>query len=127
MFNIAKHICIFYNLFTFNMKLEDKIKRIRKKNKLSQSQFSNIIGCTRQAISNIELGNNPPSLKFLLSLSEKFNINLNWLLRDIGNMELTEYENTMHLQEKVQFLEKEINVYREILDLNQLIKNKKKK
>jgi len=109
------------------MLINDKIKKIRSEKKLTQQEFAKLLNTTRQSIGLIEIGDRAPSLKFITTLADKLKINLNWLLLDIGDMELTEYESAVHLQEKNKFLEKEVQVYREILEINQLIKNKKKK
>jgi len=109
------------------MSLIKNIKLIRKKHNLTQKQLADLLDFSRQAINQIESGMKFPSYKFFYNIATKLNINLNWLILNIGNMELSEYEKTIQLEEKIQFLEKEVQVYREILEMNQLIKNKKKK
>ena len=109
------------------MDIKDKIKQIRNNNKLSQKEFASLLGETQQSISQFENGERIPGTAVLIKLSEKLKINLNWLLLDIGDMELSEYESSVHLNEKIKFLEKEVQVYREILEMNDLIKKKPEK
>lgn len=57
-----------------------RIKSIRKERKLSQSQFAISIGISQGNLSEIEKGNSNPSADTLISIRNKYNVNLNWLL-----------------------------------------------
>ena len=54
--------------------LGDKIINERKKHKLSQEELAEMIGVTRQTISNWELNETSPDLKKAQKLSDIFNI-----------------------------------------------------
>ena len=50
-----------------------KIKHYRTKNNLSQDELAELIGLTRQAISEFENGKNRPSFKTIIKLEKVFN------------------------------------------------------
>ncbi len=58
----------------------DRIKKIRKDNKLSQTVFSNAIGLSQGRLSEIEKGKNKPSYDTLYSIKDNYNISLDWLI-----------------------------------------------
>ena len=64
------------------MELGNKILELRKQEKLSQEQLAEIIGVTRQTISNWELEESSPDLKQAKELSRFFNISLDDLTGD---------------------------------------------
>jgi len=51
---------------------------------LSQSQFANEVGVSTGYISDIVNGNKTPGLEFLISVSEKFAIDIGWLISGAG-------------------------------------------
>lgn len=51
-----------------------KVKEIRKKNKLTQEKFCEKIGIEPSSLSNIETGKSFPSLGTVLTIMEKFEI-----------------------------------------------------
>lgn len=51
-----------------------KIREIRNKTKLTQEQFSELIGIESPSLSNIENGKSYPSMQTLLKIIEKFQI-----------------------------------------------------
>ena len=63
------------------MNLGDKILKIRKDNKMSQEQFSEMLNVTRQTVSNWENGKNYPDIETLIIISDKFNVSLDILLK----------------------------------------------
>ena len=63
------------------MNLGNKILKIRKDNKMSQEQFSEILNVTRQTVSNWENGKNYPDIETLIMISDKFNVSLDILLK----------------------------------------------
>lgn len=76
-----------YNLEKFKIKIErrkymlgDKIINERKKHKLSQEELAEMIGVTRQTISNWELNETSPDLKQAQKLSNIFDISLDELI-----------------------------------------------
>ena len=68
------------------MNLDEKIRKIRKDNKMSQDDLAEILNVTRQTISNWENGKNYPDIETLIKISDKFNISLDILLKENMNM-----------------------------------------
>ncbi len=56
------------------------IKDIRLKNKLTQNEFASILGVTYQAVSKWETGKSIPDITILKEISDKFNVDLNYLI-----------------------------------------------
>ena len=68
------------------MNLDEKIKKIRKDNKMSQDDIAEVLNVTRQTISNWENGKNYPDIETLIKISDEFNISLDILLKENMNM-----------------------------------------
>ena len=64
------------------MNLDEKIKKIRKDNKMSQDDLAEVLNVTRQTISNWENGKNYPDIETLVKISDKFDISLDILLKE---------------------------------------------
>lgn len=64
------------------MNIALKIKKIRKDNKISQTQFAKDLGISRGALVNYERGVRTPPVNLLLKISEKFNIDIDSLTAD---------------------------------------------
>lgn len=62
------------------MKLGDKILELRKKKGMSQESLGELLGVTRQTISNWELGSTSPNPEQLKMLSKELNISIDELL-----------------------------------------------
>jgi len=65
----------------------ERIKEVRKNNKLTQSEFAEKLGVTRSVIANIELNRlaKPEQKTSLIKLiSREFNVSENWLLEGNG-------------------------------------------
>ena len=60
------------------MNLGDKLIKLRKDNKMSQEQFAEEIGVTRQTVSNWENYKNYPDISTIVKISDIFNISLDW-------------------------------------------------
>lgn len=60
--------------------LNERIKELRLLNKLNQVQLSELIGVTKQTVSNWENNNIQPSIDMLIKLSEVFNVSTDYLL-----------------------------------------------
>lgn len=67
------------------MNFSEKLKLIRKTNKLTQAEFANSIGISRGNLANIELGKVEPTQLFINCVSLMYNIDKNWLLDDTNN------------------------------------------
>jgi len=75
------------------MDLGKKIINLRKKEKITQEKLADIIGVTRQTISNWELNVTKPDLKQIKELSKVFHISIDELISD------TDVENKRLLDE----------------------------
>ncbi len=62
--------------------LSEKIYALRKKNNLSQEELAEKIGVSRQAISKWESGTSLPEIEKLISLSEYFNVSIDYLVKE---------------------------------------------
>lgn len=67
--------------------LADRLKELRKANKLTQSELGNILGVGKTTISMYETGNSTPNDEIKMIISEYFNVSLDYLLgkTDIKN------------------------------------------
>ncbi len=66
--------------------IKDRIKEVRKKEKLSQPIFGERLGVTRDVVSNIELGRVEPKEVFIKLLCSEFKVNEHWLRTGEGEM-----------------------------------------
>lgn len=62
------------------MKIGEKIKLIRKSQKLSQEKFASIVGVSREYVLDIEKNSSKPNEAFINSLCLQFNVQKEWLL-----------------------------------------------
>lgn len=67
--------------------MNERIKIVRKNNKLSQAEFGNRIGITKSSVSLLESGKNQPSEQTINLICKEFEINYLWLTQGIGSME----------------------------------------
>ncbi|WP_232289141.1 helix-turn-helix domain-containing protein [Paenibacillus sp. Aloe-11] len=56
----------------------EKLKYIRKLNKLNQTEFSQTIGISQGALSELEKDKYKPSLDLVIALKMKFDVDLDW-------------------------------------------------
>lgn len=68
------------------MNLGKRILEIRKENKLSQEEFSELFNVTRQTVSSWENSKSYPDIETLVKISDKFNISLDILLKENKDM-----------------------------------------
>jgi transcriptional regulator with XRE-family HTH domain len=59
-----------------------RIRNIRKSFKMTQIEFSSVIGISQGRLSEIEKDMNKPSADTLIALRRRFNVDLNELLGD---------------------------------------------
>lgn len=65
--------------------IAERFKEIRMlKNWRTQSNMADELGIKRQAVANVEAGNNNPSIETINKLVTEFNVNANWLIAGIG-------------------------------------------
>ena len=63
-----------------NQNIAKAVLKIRQDNKLSQEQFAEMAGVTRQAVSRWEMGVSVPNINALILISEKFDIPVDEML-----------------------------------------------
>jgi transcriptional regulator with XRE-family HTH domain len=63
-----------------NIKIHERIKKIRTNNKLSQKEFAEKIGIGQSSISELEKGNAKPSVETLESISKNFKISIDYIV-----------------------------------------------
>ncbi len=88
----------------------ERIREIRKERKISQIEFSKTLGITQDKLSKYENGRIKPPIELLLSISEKFNISLNWLLMGKGDKYLKKEE---EIDEEIYKIAKDLQVLKE--------------
>ena len=64
------------------MILSEKITELRKRNGLSQEQFGDRMGVSRQAVSKWEMAQTTPDINKLMAMSELFGVPVDFLLKD---------------------------------------------
>lgn len=62
------------------MTFHTRLKQLRQKHNLTQSELADILGLKPTAISNYEAGRNEPSFEKLIALSKYFDISCDYLL-----------------------------------------------
>ena len=102
----------------------DRIKEIRQKIFVSQSNMEDCLNLSRNTLSAYERGKaffKPHTLQLLAS---KYNININWLLTGQGNMLLSDNDTIstaqqlQALQEENKKLQAQVEVLKELLQSN---------
>jgi len=68
------------------MNLATQIANIRKEQKLTQEEFASLFYVTRQTVSHWENGKSYPDLQTLISISDRFKISLDTLLKEDTKM-----------------------------------------
>ena len=66
--------------------IAENLSKLRKYLSLGQNEFALKLGITTRAYVNYERGERKPPYDILIKLSNDFNINLNWLIADNGEM-----------------------------------------
>ncbi len=64
----------------FNTVFSENLKRLRKLEKLTQRDISNILDTDRSAIANYERGARVPPIEILVSIANHFNVSLDYLI-----------------------------------------------
>ena len=58
----------------------EKLKELRKKNKLTQQQLAQFLGITVSAYGNYELGQREPPIEYLCKLADYFGVSVDYIL-----------------------------------------------
>ena len=66
--------------------MHNRIRAVRKALNLSQREFGESLGVSRDVISNIEYGRVPPKEPFLIHLCQQCRVNRHWLDTGEGDM-----------------------------------------
>lgn len=66
--------------------MKDRIKKIRKKESLTQQKFADRLGLKRQTIATYETGRSEPMDNIIVSICREFNINEDWIRYGKGPM-----------------------------------------
>lgn len=74
--------------------MNERIKKIRKENNLTQEKFAERLGLKRQTIATYETGRSEPMDNIIFSICREFNINEDWLRTGTGDMHKEPTEKT---------------------------------
>lgn len=88
--------------------LAQRLKQLRKENKLKQEDLGNLINVTKTQISDIENGKKSTSIENLVVLAEYFNVSIDYLLgkSENSNTTIDKNNNTYNLTEnEIELLE----------------------
>ncbi|WP_026503975.1 helix-turn-helix transcriptional regulator [Butyrivibrio sp. NC3005] len=66
--------------------MKNRIKELRKENKLSQTELADAVGTTRQTITSIEVGKYTASLGLAYKIAHYFNLTIEEVF-DFSNLE----------------------------------------
>lgn len=81
--------------------LANRIKELRKNEKLTQREFAKKVGCTAATLSAYENGSKSPSLDIVKGIAEKCNVSLDWLCglsdKEKENIEIKTYSDLYNL------------------------------
>ena len=107
----------------FNHVFSDNLKRLRKLERLTQRDISEILKTDRSAIANYERGARVPPLDILVSIAEHFNISLDYLILGKRSSENTSQSANQEIvnelmAENIALMENHINITKENGSLN---------
>jgi transcriptional regulator with XRE-family HTH domain len=66
--------------------VNNRIKEVRTKLKITQQEFADRIGCSRSGLANYEVGRNEPINSVIVAICREFNVNEEWLRTGKGEM-----------------------------------------
>ena len=66
--------------------IAEKFRVLRTDKKLTQQGLADLLECKKQNISNIEIGHQNPTVELMSKLTNKLDVNLNWLISDYGGI-----------------------------------------
>lgn len=87
------------------MLLGDKIKELRKKQKMTQGELADKIYVSRQTISNWENNKSYPNMDFIVSLSDIFNVSIDVLIKE--DLELVKEKTALQITDKEENIAKQ--------------------
>lgn len=78
------------------MEIHERIRELRKMEKLSQTKFGEKLGVSKDVITNIEYGRVEPKQLLINYLCKTFNVNKKWLLTGEGEIyEISQEEDSL--------------------------------
>ena len=86
---------------TFLKSIGEKLKDIRKTKGLTQAEFGQNIGFSKQAVSNIENNLSNPSIEFISKLIMFYDVNANWLIVGAGEMFNNSHEQLKSIKNEI--------------------------
>ena len=66
--------------------VNNRIKEVRTKLKITQQEFADRIGCSRSGLANYEVGRNEPINPVIAAICREFNVSETWLRTGEGEM-----------------------------------------
>lgn len=60
--------------------IADRIKQVRERNKMTQTELAKRIGITRSGVNAWEMGISVPSTQYIVELAQMFNVSTDYLL-----------------------------------------------
>ena len=98
-----------------NNKFSLNLKKIRRDNNLSQEELADELGVSRQAISKWESGSAYPEMEKIITLCEKFNLNIDDLLykdiREVKGEEESKRNLNKYVDDFLNFITNSINMF----------------
>ena len=98
-----------------NNKFSENLKKIRKDNNLSQEQLADELGVSRQAISKWESAVAYPEMDKIITLCDKFNLNIDDLLhkdiREVKGEEESKKKTNKYIEDLLNFITDTINMF----------------
>lgn len=74
------------------MKINEKIKMLRKEKGLTQKEFANIINISEMSVRRYESGDRQPNIKTLTKIAKVLNVNTNFFLEEVTKDDLIYYD-----------------------------------
>lgn len=105
------------------VKFAQIIKLLRTKESLKQSELADRLGVDRSSISNYETGHRMPTVEFLLSISEHFNVSIDFLLKGTSHVDKSSRPNDSILNE---LMAENIVLIENIIELNKSLEETQK-
>jgi transcriptional regulator with XRE-family HTH domain len=107
----------------FNHIFSENLKRLRKLERLTQRDISDILKTDRSAIANYERGARVPPLDVLVTIAEHFNISLDYLILGKRSTDTTGQSSNQEvlnelMAENMTLMENHMNISRENEALN---------
>lgn len=99
--------------------MNERVKQLRQKLKLSGEKFGEKIGLSKFAISNIEMGKNNLTEQTIKLICHAYNVNEDWLRTGNGEM-FNKSKNTYleDLKKQFQLTELQVNIVKSYLELS---------